>query len=703
MIRNSKILKVISTILLISTLCGCSKNSNEEIALVEPVAINTAYCPVFRTDVGKTEKLAATVVPTMYCNFYKTGVKIDKIVVEVGQYVKSGDIIAYANHSDLNNQLMDKKEALDIENKIYDLNSKIADTMIDQLQEQNQDETINTIKENIRYDKILHEHKVENMKEEMQALEASVKNTVLRANHDGYVCFVKNIGIESEAQANENIVMIADMTDKYLEVNSTVAQYKYADFELKYLIKDGVKHDITEIDYTPQELILSKIKDSYPLVRMRCTDNAELEVGDTYLLVFSEKATINTLVVNKSSVFKENGQSFVYVRTDSGKKERRNITTGDSDNNYTAVLDGLVEDEMVYYESQDVIPEVKNEYTVEYSDYKIENHCANYKVASGFSYQYSADCDGIISKVAVSSGNEVKTGDLLYIIDSGEGKAELMEAEHAMEGEIEAFKNITKDYKDNLAAADNKNSKQLLEYQYKISEIYHNNTLKNLTNNYETLKKNNNGTGLISVYAQHDGIIGSLNITKESNVKVGDKILSVNVEGEKKLMMSLIDNKQTMVYLDNIADLQEKVTATVDDITYSAKCIGFNVSESAMKVYPCTIDGNAYLSFCTSSGYNEESFYVELEDKGMYDKLPAGLVFSFNIFHSDKSIVLSNDYIYSEIRSSEPGKESKYVWQVINGQAVKKYILVDEISSYYDTSKSVVLRGLSAGDVIVME
>ena len=63
-------------------------------------------------------------------------------------------------------------------------------------------------------------------------------------------------------------------------------------------------------------------------------------MGNTVSLYFSTSDAKDVLTVGNDSIYEENNQKFVYVKTDSSEKERRDIETGASDNNYTEVVSG---------------------------------------------------------------------------------------------------------------------------------------------------------------------------------------------------------------------------------------------------------------------------------------------------------------------------------------------------------------------------
>ncbi len=704
--RLKQIIRMGVTLVLGAALiCGCSRQSGQTVPeLVEPAAVNSAYRPVEYGNIGNVQTLSVNVVPMKYCNFYNTSVYVASVAVEVGQYVNEGDVLAYADLERTQQQLDGAKESLDYENQTYALNKKISDATLAKLESSDEDNTvaINTEKENASYDLKLHDYRVGKLNEDIAALQKVITEGSLVANHSGYVCYIKDIGSNPNAGASECIVMVADMNDTYLEAAINVNEYKYKDYEVQYLVKDGQHYDIEQLEYTPEELILSKALSKYPRLRFTCPDAGTLTIGNSYQLVFIQSDISNVLIVGNDSVYEENGEKFVYVKTDKSDKEKRIIEAGSKDKNYTQVKSGLEEGDLVYYESSSIMPVDYEEYTVELSDYSIENHCFNYTLANAFTFKYASEYEGTVSEIAVTKKAEVKKGDLLYVIDTGEGKAAMTEAQYAIDGENISFAQTEKDYNEQLAATEDANDRIILTSRFEIAKLNHVNSLKQLQESYDNVVKNNDGTGKMSVYAQQDGEIDSIYVTEGTPVSIGKNILAIDVKGSQKLLFQLVDNDGGKVFLDNIADLGETMTVEVGDVTYTAKCTGFNVLGSANVVYPYTKGDKTYLSYCQTSGLENESFYAELDDTSLYSVLPKGQKFTFDYVARENTIAIPLSMVNTDSTQSA-GDNNFYVWKIVEDQLVKQYVGVDTSLMQYDYGQVVVISGLKAGDVLAKE
>ena len=91
-----KYLSVFMTLVLILTGCADPAAGGQP-ALREPVSRSSVCSPVGKGRIGATEVLPAVVVPTEYAHFYKSDMVLEKINVEVGDYVKKGELLASAD------------------------------------------------------------------------------------------------------------------------------------------------------------------------------------------------------------------------------------------------------------------------------------------------------------------------------------------------------------------------------------------------------------------------------------------------------------------------------------------------------------------------------------------------------------------------------------------------------------------------------
>ena len=140
-----------------------------------------------------------------------------------------------------------------------------------------------------------------------------------------------------------------------------------------YTMIDGKRYDLEEYSYTNQEIAAAQSASKLPYVRFKLkgADNKKiLKTGTDTPLYFSTSDATQVLVVGNDSLYQDGDKYFVYVKTESSDKERRDIKIGASDDNYTEVVSGLSEGELVYYDSDSAIPSDYTTYDIKLNNFK---------------------------------------------------------------------------------------------------------------------------------------------------------------------------------------------------------------------------------------------------------------------------------------------------------------------------------------------
>lgn len=695
--------------------CGRSADGGGVPNLIEPSATNYAYRPAEYGNIGNTSIILGTVVPKSHCFFYEENVRISELAVEVGDTVAPGDILAYADIEYARSRLDSLSDSLDNENTVYDSNRKIAGEELKKLDIYRQEaldsgdaDTVKrlevsaaTSRENMRYDEMLHNARVNDITKQIEAQQEIVDAGTLTSDCNGMVAYIKNIAEERYAGANENVVIVCDSDEAYIELDVKVNEYKYSSYEIKYLQIGSDRYEALEVSYSPSELAVAKVQDAYPNVRIACPEGVAFNVGDTYPVYFREKDSGNMLVVGNDSLYSDEGGSFVYVKTEGQSREKRYIQTGIRDNNYTEVVSGISEGEQVYYESTSVVPSDYTEYKTQLSDFEIKNHSQKYELADNLNLLQNSEYEGEILEICVNKDQKVAKGDLLYIIDSGEGRAALAKAELDIEREKESYAADLEHFEKELERLQNENSPvtacdiRILEYRKKMSVYSHERRLASLQKYYDELHEGNDGSGRISVYSSYDGTVANIEAKVHDKVRVGDNIMTVAIASNPKMYVAMVSGQGLITSedsTDDIADIGETILFDFPQMQYSGECIGWTVGGgNAAKVYLFTDEEGVHLTRSASRS-NKAGFYVRLDEEA-YDMPLSGTV-SFPYVRMTDVLVLAANMVNQEA----DGKT--FVWRITDGQLVKQYVLVDEMLK--DGQNRVILSGINPGDVLAV-
>ena len=755
---------------------GCGKMTESSIPkLEEPVALNEAYRPVEYAAIGSVQVLMATAVPRDYCNYYSANVNISQIYVEPGDTVNAGEVLAVCDVDEAKEQLQECQAALVHENETYEISAQISDTQIrlwesqaagqdnnepdqsdgtaDDTHEADADTNIDeyaavtgefsteqteknestdedyntqiaTEQENQRYDKQLHEYRVQKINEQMASYQQIVDDGMLKAAHSGLVTYTKKLTEGRSAAAYENIVIVSDTDDLVLDIKDTaINEYKYSDYDKKYVIVDGEKYDVTESQYTSEVLVLSKINNRYPDVCVESREKPFLTAGQMYPVYFEKTKADHTLVVGKDSIYKDGDTRYVYVKNNEGGREKRIITTGESDENYTQVIEGLKEGELVYYNSTDQVPTKYSKYTVTRSDFDIANYGVQYSRSDAGTITETCDYEGQIVSVNVKQDDTVEKGMLLYVVDTGEGKAAITEAKNAIDSENESYAQKIADYDKQIrdlseggssteennqqdaepdTAYDEQQLKlnlQLLDLQKKLAGADHTYQLSRLQSEYDSISAGNDGKGNISVYAKNDGKVSKVSVKAGDNVEEGADILQITGNSTDVLLVQVKDSNSYKVCTDNIADVGERVSLELDGTTIYGSCIGFaGYGRQAQKGYINQDDKGVHITGNTDSGYGNAAFYIKL-DNGIPDDLTRASAVKFSYVSFKKVVVVPTSIIHKQVNPMDKDDISYYVWKIDGDSVVKQPVI---LSDYTSGSNTLVLYGIDEGDEICL-
>lgn len=749
---------------------GCGKMTESSIPkLEEPVALNEAYRPVEYAAIGSVQVLMATAVPRDYCNYYSANVNISQIYVEPGDTVNAGDVLAVSDVDEAKKQLQECQAALAHENETYEISAQISDTQIrlwesqaagqdnnepdqsdgtaDDTHEADADTNIDeyaavtgefsteqteknestdedyntqiaTEQENQRYDKQLHEYRVQKINEQMASYQQIVDDGMLKAAHSGLVTYTKKLTEGRSAAAYENIVIVSDTDDLVLDIKDTaINEYKYSDYDKKYVIVDGEKYDVTESQYTSEVLVLSKINNRYPDVCVESREKPSLTAGQMYPVYFEKTKADHTLVVGKDSIYKDGDTRYVYVKNDEGGREKRIITTGESDENYTQVTEGLKEGELVYYNSTDQVPTKYSKYTVTRSDFDIANYGVQYSRSDAGTITETCDYEGQIVSVNVKQDDTVEKGMLLYVVDTGEGKAAITEAKNAIDSENESYAQKIADYDKQVKGLSEENNRQdekpdtaddeqqlklnlqLLDLQKKLAGADHTYQLSRLQSAYDSISAGNDGKGNISVYAKNDGKVSKVSVKAGDNVEEGSDILQITGNSTDVLLVQVKDSNSYKVCTDNIADVGERVSLELDGTTIYGSCIGFaGYGRQAQKGYVNQDDKGVHITGNTDSGYGNAAFYIKL-DNGIPDDLTRASAVKFSYVSFKKVVVVPTSIIHKQVNPMDKDDISYYVWKIDGDSVVKQPVI---LSDYTSGSNTLVLYGIDEGDEICL-
>ncbi len=595
------------------------------------------------------------------------------------------------------------------------------------------------LEENNRYDVKLHDFNVSSINKKIAEQNKITSDGNLVATKSGYVTYVKNIKETNAVSVSDAVVIIADPDDLYVEseyfTENPSDRRAFPNYTALYTVIDGVRYDLVEYPYLDEELAVAENKGMYPKVRYKFVDESKMPgLGTNLLITMAVDVKENVLSVGIDSLEKDSQGYFVYVLAD-GKKEVRRVEVGKRDDYNAEILSGLEEGELVYFSSLSASPEDYEPHEVTIDDYVVKVDVRNKKKVTTESKVCYSEFEGILDEMVAGEGSTVSKGDLICTINTNSGSAKLTQMSNDMSQLTEAYKSqitaldeaiseiqlqidaidasalaeaamqdmatatdaekITGETKEEIESveegpADPYLRQELalqvtqLSCQKQIATINYEYQLSNMQKAYQKASKNNNGAGVISVYAEKDGVISDVRVHTGKNVKVGDRLFDIKMPIEERIVTNTFNNRtlgQEITFYDK--DNGKEYTATI-----------LGGSGFQPEYYTKIVDGHVYIT-STTPDPNGNQYFVELSDDSIADKISDMEAEYIQCRLKDVVIVNRND-VYKEVIEEET---SYYVWKLVDGMLVKQYVSLFSEPSL-DSDILCVTWGLKRGDVL---
>ncbi|HAF26591.1 MAG TPA: hypothetical protein DCG85_04665 [Lachnospiraceae bacterium] len=719
----NKILMILFAVIFF-VLSGCSEKKDQAKVpeLIDPVSTSASYRPVTRRVTGLIKTLNGTVVPTQYACFSPESVVISDIKVAVGDTVKEGDVIAKESDVALKREIDSIKDSIASLEREREKTDRVHTLTIAMLYYRDHDNPLDKeyLKEveDHRYKIAVIDERLRELKVKLKEKQDKTKGHEFTAPHSGVVVYVKDMSAGNSVEPYENIVVIADMDDLYIECREVnIKEYKFADYKSKWIMYNGVKTDIIEYPYSDAETAYAAAAEKNPAMRF-LVPGKELNIGDEAVLYFMNREYKENLCVGSDSIYSENGEDYVYVRADGDVNVKRVIKTGESDGNYTEVLGGISENDMVFYKNNKMPPSSYDTMIVSVNDYSEETEVKNVNPAMLYYDIYLAEGNGSFKKK--TEPKSVKEGDILYEINYISGKAVAEEGRVGIEDldlNREAYlKSYEKSRKAVIDAAgevsetvsDNKLRDNLmeafryelaildLENEYDAIEYEENKKIRN--RDYSYIKKEN-VSGLGDVKARSDGNVDFIRLRDGHNVKAGDYILTVLKKGEsdKTRVYSSIPSGTGDFSAIGTADLGGEIRIEKNGkVIGKGRVIGISGDEDSYILF--TRDDKQYSTYSRPFEKGGKlRFIAEADESLSANDLKEARLY-FDGYGIKGVITVPAKSVHSE-KNQLDGSVKRFVWKIENDMVVKEYIQIYEtkapVTEYY------VLSGLKEKDVII--
>ncbi len=348
--------------LLCLLLCAPCALAEEAPQLIEPAGVQLNAIEAFIGDISKIAVHPASVMPYVEEFFFEQEGVIEEMHVIIGQEVKAGDpLITLDTEAEterveaLRRQLEELETNAAYEQELARIDLAILDVEWRQLQKQGDEVAIALKQLDIEEKKLalelaadMRRLEKDQLTNELERLEAEIRENVLYAPFDGRVAYMSNEWRHGDyVSAFTPLVYLADDTRLLVESdyisNSTIdsAHAVYAQVGSKRYALTATPVD--EKKYMAQVLAGVKLRRQFTFDE----PDQELEVGQYAVVCVESNYRPDVLLMPTNTLYSADRTRYLYVM-ENGVRVRREVKVGVTTDWYTQITEGLQEGELVY-------------------------------------------------------------------------------------------------------------------------------------------------------------------------------------------------------------------------------------------------------------------------------------------------------------------------------------------------------------------
>ena len=748
-VRTAAVLVMAEVILALGSFTGCGNVTADVPELLEPVSSVNAYRPASKRLIGSITKYDGTVVARDYPVYAQKTITLSEIKVGVGDYVKKGDVIAISSVSDKSDQITTLQNEIASLSRERTKTKNISDATIKKLDYEKRIEqylqntelvnkkTMDILieQENQRYNLAVIDNSISEKRSEIAELQEETANNTFTAPYSGRVTFVKDMTQTNTVNPFENIAVISDYNDLYIETKDTnIGHYNLSDYKSKWAYINNKKVDLVEHKYSNEEISYADSIKKYPDMSFDAP-GATLTLGTDLVLFFLEEDDTPKLVVGKDSLNYENDEYFVYVKGEGDKNEKRIVEVGVSDEYYTEIKSGIEEGELIFYKNDALMPKNYDTAVASIGDYREELSTDIIDFAYPYYEIYTAEVGGTYKRL--HDIGKATTGDALFSIESSVGRAELdtikenisdLDQERTranreyqynkkdLETEIRGADRVDPDVlepstntdadeqtvRDTMYKAEIKECElDILTYEetYESEEYAAQRAILSAeyTKKEKGTKKQDDRSDYVE-YSVGPGQISAVQYSEDRAVEKDAFVMTEELQGNdagRTKLLAMMGTSTGAVEMES-AKLGSSIKLKNKKQSWTGTCIGLNGSKD--KFYLFSDDGKPRIT--QSTPFNKAvvyQFYLEMDDElSETDIMQTEL--SFYSCDIRDVVVIPAASLKVEVAQLS-GNEKYYVWKVIDGEIVKEY--VDVYHPEAATKVKYILNGVEAGDTIL--
>ena len=359
--------KIIVLLLGLCLLTGCAGEQEEDKnIMVEDTVQEAAYTlvAVKRGDITGEVSIRCKYMPKekISCAFEGQEREITEVLVEKGDFVTKGDVLARQDVEEFEELILEEKHAIEMQELALEQLKKmeyIDLEVLDQTYEFQDKDTKDGEAYRLNREKMVQSYKeqkedcedailVHTMK--LQEYRQNVKEGTLVAPASGVITISQVDLVGTISKPSEKVItMIAN--DALIFVSEEVEKQQYLEFGQTYelLVGQGESQKIVEV--TPMEKEETEYEDVADEMYFAIqTPDMKLETGVQGIIWITLEEKKDVLYVPNEVLHTSGGKTYVYTMSDNGIRNINYVTTGVSDREKTEIVEGLSEGQYVLQE-----------------------------------------------------------------------------------------------------------------------------------------------------------------------------------------------------------------------------------------------------------------------------------------------------------------------------------------------------------------
>lgn len=358
------------TVVLLLALClltGCAGAQEEDMNIVvEDDVQEEAYnlIEVKKGDITSEVSIRCKYMPKekITCAFEGQEREITEVLVEKGDFVKKGDVLARQDVEEFEELILEEQHAIEMQELTLEQLKKmeyIELELLDQTYEFQREEAKDGEEYRLNREKMVQSYKekmedcqdailVHNMK--LQEYRQNVKEGTMIAPASGVITISQVDLVGTISKPSEKVItMIAN--DALIFVSEEADKKQYLEYGQTYNVLVGKGESQKVVEVTLMEEEETEYEDAAEEICFAIqTPDLKLETGAQGVIWITLEEKKDVLYVPNEVLHTGGGKTYVYTMSDNGIRNINYVTTGVSDREKTEIVEGLSEGQYVLQE-----------------------------------------------------------------------------------------------------------------------------------------------------------------------------------------------------------------------------------------------------------------------------------------------------------------------------------------------------------------